>query len=223
MGFVPAVDKKTLKTPVIVSVAVSLVLGLSACTGIDIPAYKGHNERSSVSYRGTPVSQLSFFSSMDTGNLAVRFDLNLDEEVYYRNGEKDYANVIREFRLIRKTSESMLGYDFKAADPVYPSYVADYQYDITKPLLIGRWEYDASRCQVLLRDKAGKLLMRLQGRKGQQTLNYKQGGLHTSPVMIFEIAERSDSPLLSKPELAELWQRGHLYDDGKQARCDGKW
>ncbi|WP_086479437.1 hypothetical protein [Oceanospirillum sanctuarii] len=160
---------------------------------------------------------------MDTGNLAVRFDLNLDEEVVYRNGEKDYANVIREFRLIRKTSESMLGYDFKAADPVYPSYVADYQYDITKPLLIGRWEYDASGCQVLLRDKAGKLLMRLQGRKGQQTLNYKQGGLHTSPVMIFEIAERSDSPLLSKPELAELWQRGHLYDDGKQARCDGKW
>ncbi len=39
MGFVPAVVKKTLKTPVIVSVAVLFVLGLSACTGIDIPAY----------------------------------------------------------------------------------------------------------------------------------------------------------------------------------------
>ncbi len=216
MGSVPAV----LKTPFIASATVVFSLILSGCGGVDIPAYQGPNDRSSSVDGGIPVSQLSFFSSMDTGNLTVRFDLNLDEEVYYRNGEKDYANPIREFRLVRKTSESMQGYVFSGA---YPSYVADYQYDITKPLLTGHWEYEPKSCQVILKDKAENLLIRLEGRKGEQTLNFKHGGLHTSPIMIFEISERTDSPLLTDPRLLELWQRGYFYDDGKQTRCSGEW
>lgn len=191
------------------SVSLSFLL-LTAC-GL-VPDYQGPNEPADEMMYGVPVSETTYPASFHTGNLDVRYDLKLSKEVFYRGLEKDESTALREFRIDRNTSASLSTFLYQGA---YPSHVSDYQYNVSEPALTGLWQFDAKSCQLTLSAKNGDLLMRLQGEKGEYTLDYKQGGRVTEAVMVFDIVEHTpDSAALER-----LWQRGHFYSTSDFVRC----
>lgn len=191
---------------------------LSGC--IAIPDYRGPNARGDEVAFGIPVSETTYPATLNTGNLAVRYDLKLSKEVFYKGAEKNEETALQAFRLDRNTSAALKDFQFQGA---YPSHVADYDYNFSEPALTGIWAYNASACQLDLRSKSGDLLLQLQGRKGEYTLDYKQGGPVTEPVMVFEIVEQAikKPELIEKPQLEALWQRGLFYSQSEFVRCDG--
>lgn len=198
-----------------IALLISTLLPLILTGCFDFMVYQGPNERPQEYFKTRETVNRRILGVLDTGNLAVRYDLEMVLEIPYKDGEKDYDAATEPFKLYRKTAPSLQDFEFKG---VYPKPVGETDYLYTEPLLQGRWEYSWPECRLILRDGDGQQLLLMRG-KQVEILVSDQGQQKARTVMRFEIQESDPN----QPALKPIVAIGHFYSTSLLLRCEGQW